>query len=172
MCEPVSDTIAVASFVMEAAKTGMEVAGQNKQHKAVVKEATAANTLEQNQISTREAQEKQAAQHDIGLANDQAMSSEALARLSAMEAGVKGASADAVVGNVEAGRSRYVTSVNENEELTNQQLEEQRLGADASMKARINGAPAADPLAAGLQILGAGVNTFGTIFNRHHPAGT
>lgn len=169
MCEPVTDTIAIASFVMSAAGTAEQYAAQNKQHKAVVKDATAANTLEQNQISTRETQEKQATQHDIGLADDQAMSSEAMARLSAMEAGVKGNSADAVVGNVEAGRSRYVTSADENLALTDQQLEQQRLGADASMKGRINGEPAADPLSAGLTIMGSGLNTFSKLYDRRNP---
>jgi hypothetical protein len=169
MCEPISDTIAIASFVMAAGSTAANVIGQNKQHKAVKNAAKDANTLEQNQISTREAQEEQSARHDIGLADDQAMSSEAMARLSAMEAGVTGNSADAVVGNVEAGRSRYVTSVRENQALTDQQLEEQRLGSDASMHARINGEPAADPLSAGLQIMGAGINTFSKIYDRRNP---
>lgn len=169
MCEPVSDTLLIASMAMSAAGTAEGYIADSKQHKAVVKDAKAANTVEQNQISTRESQEQTSARHDVGLANDQAMSSEAMARLSAMEAGVKGNSADAVVGNVEAGRSRYVTSVNENLDMTDQQLEEQRLGADASMKARINGAPAPDPLAAGLQILGAGVNTFSKIYDRRNP---
>jgi hypothetical protein len=169
MCEPISDTIAIVGLAVEAGSTAASVIGQNKQHKAVVNDAKAANTLEQNQISTRETQEQQSARHDIGLADDQAMSSEAMARLSAMEAGVKGNSADAVVGNVEAGRSRYVTSVNENLDLTDQQLEEQRLGSDASMKARENGAPSADPLSAGLQIMGAGINTFSKIYDRRNP---
>lgn len=166
MCEPVSTTLAIATAAVDVGSAIVGADAQNKQHRAVVKAANAADTLDQNQISTREAQEQQAARHDIGLADDQAMSSEALARLSAMEAGVKGNSANAVVGNIEAGRSRYVTSVNENLDLTTQQLEEQRLGADAERQARISGAPGASPFAEGLTIAGAGIKLFSTLNGR------
>lgn len=155
--------LAIAEAALKIGSVIAGASGQNKQHRAVVNEANQSATLEQNQLSTREAQEFMAARHDIGLANDQAMSSESMARLSAMEAGVTGNSAAAVASNVEAGRSRYVTSVDENYQMAAQQIEEQRRGVDASRQARINGAPAADPFATGLQIAGAGLDLFGRL---------
>lgn len=166
MCEPISDTIAIATAVTSIGSTLLGASAQNKQHNAVVKEADAAATNSQNALSEREGQDEVAAKHDIGLADDQAMSAESTARLSAMEAGVTGNSENAVVGSVEAGRSRYVTSVNENLDMEQEQLEQERLGVDAQRQSRINGAPKADPLATGLQILGAGVNLFGTLNGR------
>jgi hypothetical protein len=143
-----------------ALKVGGDVANhiaQNKSARANEVEARAAETRQINDINVREMQEKQAASQQIEAAARSTRTALSSAQLSAGEAGVTGASVDALLNTIGAEGSTATQNIKLNQENTNQQLERQKLGVSAEADSRVNSVPKSNPFALALRIAGAGV---------------
>jgi hypothetical protein len=102
-------------------------------------------------------------------ADRQARSADAVARVSAGEAGVAGASVDAIIGDISRQASEFKTTQERNLDMTIAQLQQEKVGAKSTAQNRINAVPKANPFATGLQIATAGVN-FGNVLISRKPS--
>jgi hypothetical protein len=165
VCDPIS-IIEGASLAIEI---GSSVAGASAQNKASKANKAAAQQAMQDtwkDISLREVQEQDATGQTIMQADRQARSADAVARVSAGEAGVAGASVDALVGDISAQASAFKMTQERNLDMTITQLQREKVGAKSAAQSRINAVPKANPFATGLQIASAGVNFANTLVSR------
>lgn len=165
MCEPAT-IIGVASLAIE---TGSAIAGASAQNKASKANKAAAERAMQDtwkDISLREVQEQDATSLTIMQADRQARSADAVARVSAGEAGVAGASVDAIIGDINRQASEFKVTEERNLDMTITQLQREKVGARNQAQSRINAVPRANPFATGLQIAVAGVNFADKIVSR------
>jgi hypothetical protein len=169
MCDPVT-ALAVGSFAITAGSAIVEnkaKSQQSKENKSNALEAFQANI---NALDTRETQEKDAAGQTIMQADRQARAADALAKVSAGEAGVAGASVDAVLQNLTRQKNTFDVSAKENLHNTLTQIEAEKSGASATAQSRINSAPPPNPFLSVLQIGEAGINFGNTVVgNRPKP---
>lgn len=157
-----------------ALKIGGAIAEHNagkKAYKANVVAATDAAVTSQNALSAREFEERTAAGAQIEQATSQAVSASAMARLSALQAGVAGQSVDAVLRTIPADLGKYDSSVKQNLDLSLLQIGRQREGIDAERLARINSKAPPNPFVTGLQI-GSALVDLGTSINASRPIST
>lgn len=166
----------ILEAVDAALKIGSAVAGNKAQAKAAKANTAAANSAFQNTvegINLRQNQEQDAATQTILSADRQARGADARARVSAGEAGVAGASVDALLGSILRDKLDFEAVTTRNTENTIQQLEREKLGAAATRDSRIAGVPKPNPFLTGLQIAGAGLDFATSIYNnRPKPTGT
>ena len=160
-----------------ALKVGSSLAGASAQNKAAKANRNAANIAFENtvsQINVREGQETDAATQTILSADRQARAVDAKARVAAGEAGVAGASVDALLAGILRDKLDFTATTERNLSNTVAQLETEKLGAAAARDSRVASTPGANPLLSGLQIGGALID-FGTDYwtrTRPAPAGT
>ncbi len=169
MCVPVAAVplIAVgAKFVADAGAAIADHAAQQHTHEKNKSESLRALRETWADIQARQVEEQEAGAQSIMSIDRQARQSDALARVSAGEAGVAGASVDALLGTLEGdqGRARFIAG--RNQEMTQGQLEREKRGAASTAVSRINAAPPANPFLTGLRIAGAGVNAGADYFGR------
>jgi len=165
VCDPVT-IIAGASLAIEA---GSSIAGASAQNKASKANKAAAQQAMQDtwkDISLREVQEQDATSLTIMQADRQARSADAVARVSAGEAGVSGASVDALIGDISAQASTFKVTQERNLDMTISQLQREKVSAKNVAQNRINAVPRANPFATGLQIASAGVTFADKIVSR------
>ncbi len=165
MCDPVT-IIAGASLAIEAGSAVVGASAQNKASKANAAAATTAMHDTWKSLSLRETQEQDTTQQTIMQADRQARSADAVARVSAGEAGVAGASVDALAGDISAQASAFKVTQGRNLDMTIAQLQQEKVAAKSAAQSRINSVPGANPFATGLQIATAGVNFANTIVSR------
>ena len=168
MCEPAT-IIAGASL---AIGVGSQVANAKEQDKASKqnKEAALAAMAESwRDLSLREHQEQDAKALTIAQADRQAREADALARVSAGEAGVSGASVDALLSDISADASRFKTTAEQNLDMTITQLQQEKRGVAAGAGNRIAASPPSNPFATALQIGALGLD-FATTLTSRKPA--
>ena len=153
MCEPITIMTAIGTG-LSIAGTVADAIGKGQRSAANEQSAKDAKRLELVALGKREAQEQQAAAQTIMQVDRQARHADAIARVSAGEAGVAGASVDMILGDIERQRLEAETSISRGAAATVDQIELEKRGADARMKNRINEVPGADPLTTGLRITG------------------
>lgn len=163
-------TLALMGFALNV---GGKIFGHNAQNRAAEvnhREARAAETRQINDVNLRAIQEHEAAAQQIDVAARQTTTALASARLSAGEAGVTGASVDALLNTVSADGARAASDVKLNEQNTMQQLERQKAGISAEADSRVNGVPKSSPLALALGIAGAGIGLGTQFLSRETPS--
>jgi hypothetical protein len=103
-------------------------------------------------------------------ADRQARKADALARVSAGEAGVTGASVDALVNDISAEASAFKVAQEQNLDMTITQLQREKVSEQAQARNRINSVPAANPFATGLTIAGMGLDFAAGQISRRPPS--
>jgi hypothetical protein len=131
--------------------------------------AIASQTGQVNDINLREIQEKRAATQQIEVASQQTKTVLGQARLSAAEAGVSGASVDALLNDIGAENSTYKGDVQQNLSDTQAQLERQKQGVYAQTQDRINSVQNPNPFALALRIGGGIIGTAAQFTSRRDP---
>lgn len=164
MCEPASIMLAIGTAAT-VAKVGTDIASGIAQHNAQAEEhkqneAAALQELKMNlrDIGIRQEQEQEAVAQTIMGADRQARQADALARVSAGEAGVTGASVDALLGSIERDRLEFENASKRNLSNTIDQLQREKDAAKAHADNRIKGVPDANPFVTGLRIGGAALD--------------
>lgn len=135
------------------------IAGAVGQHNAQEKaastnkaEALRAAREASHDISLQQAEQKLAATKTIYQADRDARSAQALARVSASEAGVTGVSVEALMGDLDRKRAEYGTSVIENLDISLKELEREKVSGRTIAQGRIAQVQQPSPFALGLQI--------------------
>jgi hypothetical protein len=157
MCDPISAVTLIGAGI-SAVNTITGALGQDQRSAETKKAALEAQRLENVALARRAHQEQRAATQTIMQADRQAREADALARVSAGEAGVAGASVDALLADIERDRLEFGTSVGQDLDDSQKQIELEKRGAAARAQNRINAAPPSDPLGTALKIGGAGLD--------------
>lgn len=165
MCDP-GTIIAGASLAIGVGSSIADASAKNKQAAANKASALAAMNEEWKGISLQETQQQDATGLTIMQADRQARSADAAARVSAGEAGVSGASVDAMLGDISAQASTFKQVQKQNLDMTIAQDQQQKRGAAVDAQNRINGVQPANPFATGLTIVGLGLDTASTLLSR------
>lgn len=178
MCDPVSVAIGAGLAVEIGSKVVQHNAARDQAKNIRGATAEAADRNEHQQISrltTRETQEQDAAGQSILAADRQARMADAEARVQAGEAGVAGASVDALLEDIQNRTSAFKVATNQN--LTNNidQLEAEKTGVRINTKNQKTMAAVNNPnpsgLALGLGIAGS-VLDYGGLLIRRSPKPT
>lgn len=170
MCDPLT-IIAGASLAIGA---GSAIASHKAQANA--SKANEANALQAMQeswkdISLQEVQQQDATALTIMQADRQARKADALARVSAGESGVAGASVDALLGDLSAEASAFKQTQGRNLDMTIAQLQREKISGRTVAQNRINAVPPPNPFATGLTIAGMGLDFATKIVSRKPPKG-
>ena len=168
MCEPTT----IAAVALTTVEVGSAVVKHKAQNKAADANAVAANEsaeMQQRALTRRLLEERIASGQDVQAGERQSASAISIARLSALESGVQGASVDAQQQQLEGDLGRFKDSVAQNLGATEAQIADQRLGVDAERRARINGVPGANPFLTGLTIAGSGLDLYTNLKSNKPP---
>jgi hypothetical protein len=146
-----------------AVAIGGAIVGHNAQNKAAKTNEAAAKAAEVNTVNTLSArgrQEVDAAGKTIMQIDRETRTADAQARVSAGDAGVSGASVDALLGVIQGEGLDAKTTTQRNLASTLSQIEGEKKGAVALEQSRVAAVPRANPYLLGFQIAGAGVDYF------------
>lgn len=171
MCDPAT-IIAGTSLAVGIAGDVMGANAQNKRSKQVAQAADANAVSQTRQLDVRSVQEQEATSQSILQADRQARFADAQARVSAGEAGVAGASVDALLGDIERQHAEYRQTANENLSNTLDQIQEEKVGVRANAASVKAGAPPANPFATAVQIAGQGLQFGNFLIQRRTKANT
>ncbi len=155
MCAPAA--LAIASFALEA---GGQVAGYAAKNRAArANQAAAAQALSDQVTATnsREVQQTIQEQQQQRSLQEQGLAATAMARTSAGEAGVEGASVDAVVQTIDEKRAEAQATNMANLDAEKQQNERERQSEMAGYQSRVNSVPGGNALDTALGIVGSGI---------------
>jgi hypothetical protein len=166
MCDPAT-AIAATSLALGAGSAIASAKAQDKLAKTNAADAIRARNEDFRALGLQEQQTQDATQASIMTAHRTALNADAVARLSAGEAGVAGASVQAILGDISAQESEFTTQAQRNETATITQLQQEKRGAAAGAQSRINAVQPSNPLAVGLTI-GAGALDFASNQIRLH----
>jgi hypothetical protein len=122
-----------------------------------------------NTIATRKAEEADATQMTIMQADRQSQQAKAVTQLSAGEAGVSGASVDALISDISGRFGEVKTAEERNLSQKNAQLNRDASGAIVDAKNQVAGVPAPSAFATSLAIAGTGIDLANTIRKRKPP---
>lgn len=157
MCDPVS-AIMAASTVVSIGSDIVQNQAQKKKAEAVQSSAKANAAAQIGQLDVRAGQEQQSANMSIMQADRQARLADAQGRVSAGEAGVAGASVDALLTDIQNKDDQYKTNTDINLQDNLDQIQAEKQGVYAQEQSQINSAPFPSDLATGIQIAGQGLN--------------
>lgn len=149
------ESIALASFALQAGSAIGRHIGQNRAHRANVRAADASYLATAGDIAARLGEETRAAYQMIDRGGVQAQASTGTARASAAASGVGGRSIDLLLQDIERDRLGHRASVTQNLEAIQRQATRSLQGAQAARQSQIAGIPSANPWATGLEIGGA-----------------
>lgn len=172
MCDPVSIGVASAGLAVSVTGDILKAKAEKNQAKQTVASAKLASVEEVNQLSLRENQEQDAAGQSILQADRAARLNDATARVSAGEAGVAGASVDALLNDIQRQNDEFKTNTNINLQNDVGQIEEQKRAARVDAQNRINSVPFPSSLATGLQIGGDVLGAVTPLLIRKRQAGS
>lgn len=108
-------------------------------------------------ISLMQTQETQKTARTIFEADRQARSSEALARVSAGEAGVTGVSVEALLGDIDRKLGEFKVAEHKNLFMALKQLEREKVSGRTIAQGRISASPPPSPFALGLNLSAQGL---------------
>lgn len=155
-----------AGFVIETGATILKHISQNKAASENEKAANTAASLQLMQLGQRNQQETQAAQGNILALDRQARQQQALASVSAGEAGVSGASVDAVIAMSERDAATGRVTIGKNLQMTQEQVGMEGQAVLAQRRARIKQVPKANWAETGLEIAGNAAGAAGSYFGK------
>jgi hypothetical protein len=163
MCEPVSIIAGTTAVIGAGSAIAGHVGAANARAKNS-KAAYEAGREEQRLIGLRQQQEVEGASLTIMQADRKAREADALARVSAGESGVAGASVDLLLADLERQRLEFSTGTKRNlqNQLDQGQMEKQ--AAFAGTRNRIASTPGPNPFLTGLQIAGSGLDAAGSYY--------
>jgi hypothetical protein len=118
---------------------------QDKGTRAAEEATRQALRLQRQDLSIRAAEEQQAASQARALAERQATFAQGSARASAASAGVRGASVDAVAGDISGDLARTYDSIDFNLVASLDQIQRARESAEVEAQSRLNGIKAERP---------------------------
>lgn len=165
MCDP-GTIIAGASLAIGTGSAIANAKAQDKASKANAENARQALMESWKDISLQEVQQQDATALTIMQADKQARKADALARVSAGEAGVAGASVDALLGDLSAEASAFKMTQEKNLDMTIAQLQREKISGRTVAQNRINAVPGSNPFATGLTIAGQGLDFVSNIISR------
>ncbi len=158
------------SYMQQSAQAEAQQAANNTQaemNRRQVESANAAMFNDAAQIQLRQRQEQEADSQKLQQAQTEAVQARAKERVAAGEAGVAGISLERILGDFERREVEHKTSVLTNSRATQDQLNLELKGLEATANSRINSItpikPVAQPsfLDAGMRIVGGGMEAFG-----------
>ncbi len=162
MCPVAMTALSLSLAIASAAQQGNQQLQQKKFQRKVARttetaaKANLGNTLTQQ--SLRRDQERSKATKAAEIVTRRALKSQGLALASAAADGTSGASVDALIGDFQQQQLEQLDLIDQNLEIVNLQLAQERLGAEARANAEIlagqtGGVPIPDYLSTGLQIV-------------------
>lgn len=161
MCEPTA--IAIGTLAIGVGSKVLEHKAQNK----AASKAKAANKTEalramreaSTDISLLEVQQQDASTRTIYEADRAARSTQALARVSAGEAGVSGLSVEALLGDIDRKIGEFKTTETRNLDMVLDQLQREKVSGRSIAQGRIAAVqiPRPSPFALGVSLAGAGL---------------
>lgn len=153
-----SISLTLASAAQQQRQASAERSNQRKvfEHANRTARANLGNSLTQQ--SLRRNQEREKATLAVQIVTRRALKSQGLALASAASEGTSGASVDALVGDFQQQQLEQLDLIDQNLEIVDQQLAQERLGSVARANAEILGAvgagvPIPDYLSSGLKII-------------------
>ncbi len=155
MCDPTA--IAIGSLILGVGSAAEGYIG-NK-NAADANKAAALNTMTQNahDISLEQVQQKSATEQTIQQADRSARATQALARVSAGEAGVGGISVEAILGDIDRKLGEFSTTEGRNLDMALSQLEREKISGRTVASARIAAVPQPNPFALATTIAAQGL---------------
>lgn len=165
MCDVVT-ALAATSFIVDTAGKITQHRGQQQQADKTRAAADASAREGISQISLRQNQEQDAAAQSILQADRQARMADAQARVSAGEAGVAGASVDAVLHDISQQDAEFRSATNTNLSNTMDQLDAEKRGIRVQAANQKSLVPYPTPLATGLSIAGSGLDMASLLIRR------
>jgi hypothetical protein len=170
MCDPtVATVLTLTSTAIEAGGAIAQNRAQAKASKANDKAAKAALHDTWRDLGARQVEEQAATSATILDIDRNARSLAGQAAVSAGEAGVAGASVDALLGDIagQAGDAR--NTARRNLTMTLDELQREKVAAKATAQSRSAGVPMPNPFLTGLQIVSSGVNAGTELLNQRNP---
>lgn len=167
MCDPTA--LAIGSLVIGAGSSVASHKAQNDASKANEKEAKRAMREASKDISLQQVQQQDASARTIYEVDRQARSSKALARVSAGEAGVSGASVEALLGDIDRKMGEFKTAEARNLDLVIDQLQREKVSGRQVAQSRIAQVPKASPFTLGLQIGAEAISFYSGQIDRKPP---
>jgi len=158
MCDPVTASLAIASFVASTASAVQGHKAQNKAYEANAEMANKAKMDEDRMINLQESQEQEAAATQTIEQNRQTQELSARANVAGGESGGF-LNNNAVVQDIVRQGLEANTMTGQNLDRTTAQLGEARLGANTRAQSRINSVSKSERSAVGLQIAGNAIDT-------------
>lgn len=151
MCEPAT-IIAGAGLALGAGSAIAQHKAQANAAKANKQAAMEAMTENWRALSLQEVQAEESTSQSILQVERDSRVAAGLARVSAAEAGVEGASVEALLADFGRSEGEFKVIARKNLEAEIDQLQEQKRGATATAQSRIAAVPNPNPFALGLQI--------------------
>lgn len=164
MCEPT----AIIAGIGLAIQVGGQIVGHvNAEDEAAKNERLANETAKNNMglLNLRQQQELKGANQTVYQMDLEARKADAQTRVAAGEAGVAGASVDALLNDIERQRLNAETGIRSNAEDTVTQLQQEKKVVKTNRQSQINSVPAPNPWATGLKIGGSAVDAANSYYN-------
>lgn len=149
--------ITVGSLLLGGAKTLLGNKAQNDAAEANAEAAKLAQREASKDISLLQIQETDRTARTIFEADRAARSTQALARVSAGEAGVSGVSVEALLGDIDRKRGEFRTASAKNLDMALEALQREKISGRNVAQARIASVQPANPWATALEIGGIGL---------------
>ena len=155
MCVPLAPALVATALAIEVGSSIAEHKAQGQRAQATRQEAERARILERRSLAVRQIQESIATSQRLRGVDEEASRREGSIRASAAAGGVSGGALNAILADLEGSAGRSSQDIRDSNVATLEQIELEKLGADARAAARIAGAPEPSSLATGLRIGGA-----------------
>ncbi len=161
--------MAAGSLVIGAGSAIAQNRAQAKASKANQAAALAAMRESWTDIGIMQAQEQESSAMTVFEADRQSRGAKALAAVSAGEAGVSGASVEALLGDIDKKAGEFKTAEKRNLENTLIQLQREKVSQRTVAQGRIASVPRPNAFATGLTIAGMGLDFASGVYARNHP---
>lgn len=171
MCEPVTTTVAVASFALQAGSALAEHEAQAQASKSNKTNSLAALTQTWGDIGLRQRQEQDAASQQMTETDRLAQSVMSSANAAAGEAGVAGTSVHALINDIQRQGAENKVTTQRNLDASMEQLQREKMGAKATAENRIAAAPPPSGFLTALRVGGAAAGAVDYYTSRKPSAG-
>lgn len=162
--------IAGASLAINLVSSIFSHSAKKKAAKRQREEALRATREASRDISLLEMQQQDASQRTIFEADRSARSAQALTAVSASEAGVAGASVEALLGDIDRKLGEFKTAEQRNLKSVITQLQREKATGQQTARSRIAAAPDPSLIALGLTFAGAGLEFWAAQVARPRPS--
>lgn len=170
MCDPTA--IAIGSLIIGGASSVAEHSARSEASRANRAESLRAMREASKDISLLEVQQQDATARTIFETDRQARSTQALARVSAGEAGVTGVSVEALLGDIDRKLGEFTTAEKRNLSMAIAQLQREKISGRQVAQSRIAAVPPPSPFALGISLAAQGLTFWAGQINRTATATT